>query len=81
MFSQSKKHPFLAFSKKYKMTRYRIRHKLTGQTVEVSANNSYSACRRLGWDTHDCYVLGLGMKSILLSPKWFVRPEDPVKER
>lgn len=56
------------------MNRYRLRHKATGEVVELSAMSEYGALSQVGWRMTDTYLLYLGSLSIMATPKWYVRP-------
>jgi len=55
--------------------RYRVIHKKTGEGGEASAYSPEQACRALGLQPHECYILHLGNKPTLVHPLRYVRPD------
>lgn len=76
----AKKNFILDFSRKNTMNRYRLRHKTTGEVVELSSHSEMGACHAVHWKKENTWIILLGKKSILNRPRFYVRPETKSKK-
>lgn len=59
----------LDVNRKYRMKRWRLMHKHTGEVVEMSGMTLHFVCHCMGWQEEDVYWVELGSKYVLLEPR------------